>query len=200
MSQAADKQIGIAQQSTWGTAIADNAAFTKLLVEPTTFELDVKKRDNPSSVGTRNKTYGQVVHDTKGAMLMISLSGFARRNDLVQLLYGKIQGVTEGAASPYSKTYVFGDTQPDFASDAGHFLTVIERDPTSSRSLKGADMIVQQLTLTLNAGERLQYSAELVGRGVPDHDSNPSGTWTLVDGNFWHFEDLVRATADWGSG
>lgn len=200
MSQAKDKRYGIAKQTTWGTAVNDTAAFVELEVDHFRINRGINEREDAGAHGTRNELYANYIHDTKGSKPSFTIAGPVRRSDLPLFTYGKVQQVTESATAPYKKTFTFRTTQPNFASSQGAFFTVIERDPTASRSVKAVDCIIEKLTLTCEAGDRLRYSADFVGRGAATVTANPSGTWTLGANNFFYFEDLARATVNWGAG
>lgn len=195
-----DTRIGIAQQSTFGTAIADASAFNELYVEATEMKQDIKVREIPGNHASRQILTGDQSHDTKGAMPMISLAGEVSRNDFDLLLYAAMQSVTEGGSTPFAKTFVLGSTQPDFGANAGFFATLIDRFPDASRSHKMVDAIVKSLGLSLEAGDRLKFSADMVGRGAISATSNPSGTWTAQTYAPYHFEDIGAHTVDFGSG
>ena len=198
---AAEKQYGIAQETTFGTAVIDAGAFSQLLCEHTEVNRDIKVDDNPSAYGSRSRRESSVIVHYKRAMPTFTLTGFANKATLAHFLYGSIQAVTEGAAAIYPKTFVFGATQPDFIGSAGWFGTFVEWDPVAASSTKVVDFIVKTLTLSIKPGERLKYTAECVGRGLASVAADPSGTWTLEDedDSFW-FEDIDRATIDFSGG
>lgn len=182
-------------QSTWGTAGGDSDAVTEIECEPFEINRDIKEIIQPGSHGSRNLTDSDVITHTKGVMPTFTVTGTANHNSFDQILAATFQNVTEGAATPYSKSYTFSSTQPNFAANAGYFYTWIERDPTASKSCKVADCIVKSLTMTLEAGEPLKYTAEWVGRGLASITSNPSGTWTRDTAtDLWHFHDFDTIT------
>jgi hypothetical protein len=175
------KLYGIAQQAAWGTAIADNVAFTQLDVEHTEVKKDPKVEENPQSTGARvMRDASRIVH-TNELMPTISLSGLVFPSNIDLFLAAIFQNVSEGATTPFAKTFTFPDTIPAFAADAGYFFTIIEQDPAASKSTKLVDAICSKLSLTGEAGGFLKYSAEFVGRGLPSDVANPSGTWTRGD-------------------
>lgn len=196
---AKNKRYGIAQQSVWGTRIADNAAVVELDCEHTMVEAAYNVRENPGAHGTRSKRTGDVITDTKGVMPTFKLSGVVKKDELPHFLYGCIQQVSEGATTPYAKTFNFLTSQPAFTSDAGYFFTFFERDPDASQTVVVTDCIVKTLKLSCEASGRLMYEAECVGRLAIVYNSDPSGTWTRQDtdiADYFFFEHIDTATAD----
>jgi len=200
-----DKRYGIAEQTTWGTAIADGGAFQEIDCEPTEIKADVKYRETPGVHATRNMTYGDIGADEKGALPKLSLTGEAKYDELDYFLHAFFQNVSEGVSTPFSKTFTLPSTQPDLTAiaaiaTAGQLLTFIERFPAASTSKMIKDVISNSLTLNIVPGERLKFTSELVGRGLTTFNSNPSGTWTRAAAQYWHWEDLDRFTINWGGG
>jgi len=195
------KQYAIAEQTTWGTAVLDNAAMEQLHCEHFEIDRDIKTFEVPQALGTRNARDSSIITHTNGAMPKATITAVATHDLIDYFLYGMIQNVTEGETTPFSKTFTFSSTQPDFDSSAGEFFTIVERDPASSKSTKMVDAIVQSLTLSLAEGEPLKMAAECVGRGLASVTADPSGTWTVYPvTDAWWFNALDRATIDFGSG
>lgn len=197
----AEKRYGIAKEATFGTAIADDGAFVQLQCEHAEVDRNIKTTEVAAAHGSRIKRDSNLIVHYKRAMPTITLTGFANHSSIDHFLYGTMQAVTEGESTPYSKTFVFSTTQPDFLSNAGWFGTIIERDPAASKSTKLVDAICKELTLSIKPGEPLRYSAVMLGRGLASVTSNPSGTWTEEDeADIWWFEDIDRVTMDLGGG
>ena len=200
-----DKRYGLAEQTAWGTAIADAGAFQEMDCEATEIKAEVKYRETPGSHATRNMTYGDISADQRGALPKLSVTGEAKQKELDYFLHAFFQNMVEGALTPFSKTFTLPVTQPDFTAiaslaAAGQILTLIERFPAASTSKKITDVISNSITLSCAPGERLKFTSELVGRGLTSFVSNPSGTWTRAAAEYWHWEDLDRFTINWGSG
>lgn len=195
-----DLRLGIAEQSTFGTGVADSGAFTELSFEQSPMEPVANVREIPGGHATRQKTYADQHNDTKGVMPEFSMKGPANRATLAGLIYAFKQSVTEGASSPYSKVLVFPTTQPDFSASAGKMHTIIQRHQDASYSHKMIDCIAKKLTFSLKRNELLQVGVDWVSRGALSAVSNPSGTWTLPAFNPYAFEDLARTTVNFGSG
>ena len=202
-----DFVLGIAQQTTWGTIIADAGAFNQLKVDkPMVLEADVKDRGDLSSRGVRWQDVLDMAKDEVGSNPKLKLPDhIVRKKQAAVLIYSMMQAVSEAATTPYAKTFTFHDTQPDFTANAGCFLTACLKAPVASKSLKLRDLIAQSLTLKCSPGGLLTMSAELVGRGAMVRDGNPSGTWTVQDAastaamNFYPFEKMDRYSFDFGS-
>ena len=195
-----DLRIGIAEQSTWGTAVADSGAFTELQVEPSIIEQKVNVREIPGSHATREDIYANLFTDTKGAMPEFGFKGPVSKLSLAQILYGLFQQVTEGASSPFSKSFTVPTTQADNSASAGKLHTVILRHQDASLSHKVSDAIVKKLVLSIKKGEHLQMAVDMVARGAVSKVSNPSGTWTIPTFTPYAFEDLARTSLNFGAG
>lgn len=200
---AMNKRYGVAKQSAWGTAIADNAAVIELDCEHTIVEAAYNVRENPGAHGTRSRRTGDVVTDTKGVMPTFKIAGVVKKDEFPNFLYACIQQVSEAATTPYAKTFTFLTSQPAFLSDAGYFFTFFERDPEAAQTVKVTDCIVKTLKLSCESGGRLMYEAECVGRAAIAYASDPSGTWTrqptdITD--YFFFEHIDTVTADFGAG
>lgn len=194
-----DVVIGLAEAATWGTAVLDSAAFAQIKCENPIIVPDVKLHDEPASRGVRYIDVADLVRNEKGSMPKLSISNaHARTNDLALIFYLFFQNVTEGASTPFSKTFTFHSTQPDFTANAGCFASAIVKMPGSSLCLKMNDVICEHLNIKCDPGGRLMYTADLVGRGAVTLNSNPSGTWTIADDEFYYFEDMAAFSHNFG--
>jgi hypothetical protein len=199
-----DTDIILAQQSVWGTAIADNAAGVLLDVESAVFDPDFNdRRPNRSNSGSRVLQDVNIQVDSKGSTPKATLKGDAKLADIAHFIHAVMQNVVETATpSPYSKVFTFPATQPDFTAiaslaSAGWIATLIEKHPAASTSSKIVDAICTDLTLTCapDAGNgRLQFAAAMMGRGTMSMVANPSGTYTRVAQTFFNFHDLLAVT------
>ncbi len=201
-----DKSFGFAQQAAWATIVADGGAFDEVNVTPFTIDEDIKYRKVEGSHASRDLTYDDVTADTKGSMPFFTVEGECVQNEIDHFLYAHLQLVAEDAiASIFGKTFTYHATQPDLSvltaiTQAGYIATWCERNPAASTSVKIGKAVSKAITLTLSPGERLKYSQDWVGLGAAVQNSNPSGTWTRQPREFYHFEDVARATIDFGGG
>ena len=199
-------RYGIFEQATWGTGAVDGSAIDELVVEHAQIDDDLQVRESISQTGVRFKLNDNVKVDVAGAMPKVSGLTFPEANaDTMDLLcYAWFQKVTEGAASPYGKTFVLpvsGTTQqPDFSASAGFFCSFVKRMPTASQSLSVDDCVAEALTIKAEPSGMVNATVDLVGRGSVNKTLNPSGTWTLNTANGWHYTDILTHTIDFGSG
>ena len=193
-----DKRYGHAEQSVFGTEVADGAAFNELDTDHFNIDKDVQTIETDDAHATRNPTYDDQTNNVNGSAPSFTVSGDAKRLELADWLYAHFQKVVEGATTPYDKTFTFPTTpaQPDFTVDAGYFATFIERFPTASYSWKVIDAISQELTLSGNPGEYVKFAQAWMARGAGSETANPSGTWTINPKDRWHWADIARVTID----
>lgn len=197
-----DCQIGIAEQTVWGTAAADAAAVIQLDCEPINIPQSVNLRQNNGATGARWRITTDFSADQYGAMPEFSIKGEAKRDEIDFFLAGYFQKVVEGATTPFAKTFTFDTSapQPDFPlASAGYTMTFFFRDPVAADSWKVKDVVVKSLKLSYRPGERVGYEATLVGRGAPA-TSTPSGTWTRSANEFYFWNTIARKTVNFGAG
>jgi hypothetical protein len=196
-----EKQYGLLEQATWGTAIAESSSVLKIDTAGFTIDPDVKIRESNQSHGTRRPYVGELIAHTNRSAPLIGVPSIEAKQGLLDyFLYLLFQSVTEGAVTPYSKTFSILDVQPDFSVSAGMFATLWERFADANTSRKVKDVIGKSITLSCAPGEPLMVSVELVGRGAVTETENPSATWTRPTDNFWYWEQIDRATLNWGAG
>ena len=196
-----EKRYGFAPQVTFGTAIADTAAFTEIDCEPTQVDRDVKELEVAGAHGSRKQNLNDMIVHNRNAMPKVTLDLFAKKEEHAEFFYATMQSVVEGATTPFSKTFTLLDTQPDFQANAGHFLTFIERDPAASKSTRMVDMIFGANTISLGGDEPLRFSLEGIGKALPIITSNPTGTWTRNNPtNLFYRSDIDICTIDFGGG
>lgn len=194
-----DFALGIKQQATFGTEIADSIAFETLLMENAKIEPDIKFRPYAGSRMARFVDVSDLYADQKGAKPKLSLSLLmARKANLPLLLYMFFQKVTEADGTPFGKTFIPHATQPDFSANAGCFSSIIVKGPIASKSRKINDCICTKLVLKCDPGGVLSLTADILGRGAVTLTANPSGTWTYGANSFYAFEDMARATLNFG--
>lgn len=197
-----DCRIGMAVQSTWGTAVADNAAVIQLDVpEPIDFEIPMNMKSNPGATGARWRIASDYSFDQHGVASRFTIQCEAKQDELDIFLYAFTQKVVEGASTPSSKVFTFDTSapQPDFSADAGFKLTFFFRDAVDADSLKIKDVICERLKLTAMPGQRTKMEAKMIGRGIPVA-STPSGTWTRSANLFYNWDLFARKTINFGAG
>jgi hypothetical protein len=196
-----EKRYGFAEQSAWGTGVSQSGNYDELDCEHAEIRPDVKTIEQTVAHGTRTKRDGDIIYHKKRAMPTITLAMLAKQDELQHFLYAAMQSVSEGASTPYAKTFTLPTTQPNFASSAGYFNTIVERDPSSGAVSKGMiDCVSRNLTITLNDGEALKVSQEWIGRGYPAQTQQLTGTWTRNSADYWWANDIARFTVNFGGG
>ncbi len=188
VSTTREKKLCLAEQSTFGTAIADSAPMILFGGEPASIDRDVKVRNVPISAGSRNPSKDEIITHQSMAAPKVSLSGPAKHKELDLFIYALVQNVSEAATTPFAKTFTFGDTQPDFTVNAGFFMTVGEYSPANnSAGTKINDCIASRLKVSCEPGELVMFECDLVGRGTPASSFNPTGTLTQTASTFWEW-------------
>lgn len=170
-------RIGISEQTTFGTRIVDAGTFVELFADTMQIDRDVRNHKTGGTTGSKNMTYIDNILTVEGSMPKFPLVGPFSLYYSDFLLFSFFQKVTEGVATPYTKTFVPYSVHPDFPSDEGKFLTVIKRYPTASESRAMTDCICVGLKLSAERDGMLMHELQMVGRGAAELDSNPSGTW-----------------------
>lgn len=188
-----EQQVLLEAQTAWGTAITDANMLTLQDCEHTEIVRNTASIDLPRNTGTRNPDWdGKYLHEY-GVMPTINLKTAARQLNLDKFLYLQMQSVTEGAATPYSKAFVYGDADPDFTADAGYFASVGVYNPASTGgSAKIYDAVGQSLKLTISPGGILMVDSALVAPHAASSSFNPTGTLVHVTDEFWHWHNIAR--------
>ncbi len=197
-----EKRYGFAPQVSFGIGIAAGAAFTEMDNEPTTIDRDVKELEIAGAHGSRKQNVNDFVIHNRNAMPKMPIEMFAKLTEFPDFLYATSHSVVEDASpAVFGKTFTFLDSQPDFQADAGHFLTLVERDPAVSKSTQMIDAIVNTHTITLSGDEPLKLSMDMIGKALPDIAFNPTGTWTRTAPTDLFFRsDIDICTIDFGAG
>ena len=185
-----DLRYGFAQGSTFGTAIADSAAFNQLSCDNFTINPDVKVRTPARASGQRYPDITDVSADTKDSIVNASITGEVLKTEIAHLIYSVVQNVTESATTPYQKDFSLPTSSnvTDFGSDEGYFMTFIKRNQEASTSEKVASMVGNSLAFNFADGY-LTYNWGLSGFTLT-RTSNPSGTWTKASQSKFHIEDI----------
>jgi len=195
-----DEKWAFAEQTTWGTAVADNAAKVGILTEGFGINSEINFRNPPRARAQRYSHTNDVVADVKGVVFSTDgAQGPGVKDYIDYLLYGVMQSVTESSGTPYEKTFIFPQTQPDFSANGGEFFTLWGQQQVASTSQKLNDAIISELTLSFapDTNEGILWAAPtFIGRTHSD-TSNPSGTVTYPDfaaADQFFFYDLITAT------
>jgi len=184
-------------QTYFGTSPALDAAGT--IKGTTAIDIDPKPNVREAGIvtGQRWKIAADVRTDFTESMPTISESGTAFKANLAEYFYSVFQQVTEAAGTPYKKTFTFHDTQPDFASDAGHYETLIIDNPEASTDQLYRDCILSELTLSVEPGGELMFDANYVSRDASgSYASSYTGTVTRTATSPFTFSNIVRRTVN----
>jgi len=195
-----DEQWCFAEQTTWGTAVADSAAGLGILTEGFGVNSEINFRNPPRARAQRYNTLADMQADQKGVVYQTEgMNTPATLTQLDVLLYGLMQSVTESSGTPFEKTLIFPQTQPDFSNNAGEFFTMWNAQQVASTDAKLHDAIISELTLTCapdaNEGE-LWVAPVFMGLNHSDV-ANYSGTITypsLAAANQYYFYDVITVT------
>jgi hypothetical protein len=130
-----------------------------------------------------------------GGLRVIPFSDLmVRKEDLGSLLYAVCQTASEGAVSPYTKTFTITDTttQPDFASDAGFFCMLAIDDALANTDRIFRSCILRSLTLTadLTGDGRLMASGEWISGFDTKTAGAISGTWNYNTASYFQFNSM----------
>lgn len=185
----------IAEQATFGTAIADDAAASWHLIQCKGGGIspDVQIIDAEADRGYRYKDVDDYYHTELGGMHKITIPDMVvRKNDMARFSQLFFHNCTEGASTPFSKVFTIPTAYPDFSADEGLFVSVIQKMPVASKSLKVNDAICQHLHLSTAPGKPLTLSADLVARGLVTKTANPSATVLEAAQSLFHWTPMHR--------
>ena len=169
--------FGVAEETTFLTALADSVDFTEIATEAAPVDPDAKREEVPGAHQTKQPTLQDILNHTKGSMPTVTIKGPASIYEMDNYLYMFTQKVIDVVASPMTKTFTPHATQPDFSVSAGMFMTAIKRFPVASTSVKLTSCVVNSIKLSIERDGFLQNEASLISPVAPDFTSNPSGTW-----------------------
>ena len=68
-------KIGIAEEATFGTAIADSGSFTEIKTEPVEIDMDVRMHDIPGAAGSKTPLQDSKYSTTTGSMPKFTTNG-----------------------------------------------------------------------------------------------------------------------------
>jgi len=191
-----ESKWGISQSSDFSAAADGTANFEQFEGPiPTGIDYGVTRVIDPKANGSRVRQDAERFYTDSGGLRVIPFSDMVvRGRDLGSLLYAVTQNVSEGAGSPFTKTFTINasTTQPDFASDAGYFAQVIINDPIASYHRLWKSCILRTLTLTSDfAGDgRVMASGEWISGFPTTHTANLSGTITYNTQTYYQGNEL----------
>ena len=200
-------KIGIAEESAFGTAIADSGSFTEIKTEPVEIDMDVRMHDIPGAAGTKTPLQDSKYSTTTGSMPKFTTNGPYSTYESDLFLYAACQKVTE-AVDPYTKTFTPFTALPDFSADAGFFATWLKQYPTASTSWKVKSCIADRIRFSAARDELLQVETSWISPFAPTYTNNPNSTATWERGllapagatafstqfGMLHFNDISAAT------
>ena len=196
-----DEQYALLDQGTWGTSPATNAAGQGLHIGAWDLKPTINFRERDVAKAQRYDKAEDMIADEKGVVHSPALPAIPFLKDQGdKFLYSVMQAVTEGTATPFAKTFAFGQTQPDFSASGGYFLGVVNKMPVASTSALLYDAIMSEITLSCAPGANdsmLTVEGNLFAR-VQSETFNYSGTITypdvVVGTDFFYFHDIVTKT------
>ena len=202
--QKREQRFGFSAQPTFGTAIADDAAFIEFAPnEPFNIDRGLTVHEVGAAYGTKYPTTAETVHTATGNMPTFTVSKpFSLYSD-DHMCYSLFHKVVEGGTTPYGKTFTWFTTHPDFSANEGHFLTFVKRLPVASTSHKADSCICKRLKFSDERNGMLTLESEWVGGPSPVVNANPSGTWTMADPEgsegYLYFNDITSVTMDFNT-
>lgn len=188
-----EKYLAFADETTYGTAIADTVAFTKfdLLNQAPSFQ---PGKSNDSRMRARGRTTKDVEDynaTSNGVLQAIQTGDFIAPADvLAKMIYATLQSVSEAASTPFNKTFtVNGQADPDFSSNAGYFYSMLGAHAIGSDSYKLTSCVNNTLTINFSSAENgrvIANASALSGKGY-SLTANPTGNnefSAVVEPNF----------------
>lgn len=183
---ATDSYIMFAEESTFGTAIADNQNFHILQLVGNDVPAFIPNQYFDDTIKNRGKNIIASVDFYKSENGMFHSYSFpefyANSQVLKHFLYGACQNVSEGSIAPYIATYTLdGTIKPDFSNNEGYFFTLLIKEPFASFSKKLTSCVFDELVIKIspdNGGRMILSGTIITGKGYTG-TSNPSGTNTL---------------------
>jgi len=195
--------LWIAEQATFGTAIADDAADSWHEIQSVGGKIapDVNIIDVKGDRGYRYPDVEDFHHTEDGAMPAAIISDIPiRKTDLARFWMLFFHNCTEGEEAPFSKTFTIPTTYPDFSANGGLFCSVIHKMPVAASSWKINDCICQHLNLKNSPKSVVTGSVDLVGRGATSTTADPDATQLLAPATFFTWERMARFTYAVGGG
>ena len=200
-------RLGIAEEATFGTAIAQDAAFIEW-IEWDSVSVDYGlTQEVPLRHRTRRLVDSADTYVSQsGGTRTITVSGLVvRRKDLQYLLYGVCQEVqSESATTPYQKVYGIDWTaQPDFSASAGLFFTLALRSQVDAYHETFTSCVIKSVKLSydgVGGDGRIKADIEFISGFTAVTTHTYSGTWTIptqvyVDGHNFATKSINSADA-----
>lgn len=185
-----EQNIGILEQSAWGTPQAVSASYRKMLYEPGSVNEDLNlgiNTINTTSSKLLFATNNRVTVDNKPSYKRLSFSGFATVKNISDHVQGFFHRVTEDAATPFLKQWL-EPTSIDFKGGDGTVFSVVAgtRNPSVvSDGVQLQNAIVENLELSIDLlaqspEKYLKMQGNWVGTKMLT-GQNLSGTWKNED-------------------
>lgn len=205
-----ETKVGIAEELTFGTAIADAGTFFPFEIPPG----DVPEPDyglmidhEPRSTKSRVLEEGMGYTTEYGGVRVIPVSNhIVRAGDLADIIYGSGWDLdSEAVGTPFEKIFSLSGsagtatTPPDFTSNAGYFATIGIYDPIASNHRKFRSCVCRmwELSFDLTGGDgRLRANHEWISGFATADTANFSGTWDYRTQLYYNFHDLTLKSVD----
>ena len=177
-------QVGFSDETTFGTAVVDAGAFN-VIPDFGSISIDygIFQDTSARNRGKRIAYDADIYTSQTGGIRVITMNDIViHHGTLSRLLYGVFQNVTEGAETPFEKTFSIADTQPDFSSNEGYFFTLGIKNPIAAYDEKFTSCIVQSLSLhadLIGGDGRLRANATIISGFANDLAATFSGTWSV---------------------
>ena len=183
-------KLGLAEESTFGTAIADNAAFIQYAeFDSVSVDYGLTQEVPIRNRGIRMPYEDDLYTSQTGKERTITISGLVLRlKDAAELLYAVTQSVTESATTPYQKAYnVDWTAQPDFSANAGFFCTIALWKQINGYHEKFTSCVAKSLSMKydgVGGDGRVVCDIEFITGFPVAETSTFSGTWTVNSQNY----------------
>lgn len=170
-------QVQIAQEATFGTAVT-NAGFILSEFGSVSYDPGLTRSVEAKQRASRVAYEGDAYVSQTGGTRTITISDIIfRKENIAEFLYAVLQNVTEGASTPYQKTFNHFATAPEFGGNAGYFCTIGILRPGTNTDIKFTSCICKSLTLKydgVGGDGRLTGDAEFISGFALD----PSAAFT----------------------
>ncbi len=190
-------RYGIAGETTFGTSIGLDQAFTELIIDHIDWDEAHTSFDMPRTHGSRQTIASDRLVMTSGSAPTGSVSGPYNTTSHPNLDYMFFQAVSTAGTK---HTFTFADNMPDFTANAGQFMTFVEWMPTTATSRTFTSVVSNTWKLSATAEGLLQAEYGVVGKGIPSRTGSPSGLWSrapVLDSISWY--DIVMTLDVTGS-
>ena len=195
-----ENKVGISQESTFGTVIADNGTFVQVDCDMPVPDFGLFQDSRLTNRGSRVRETDDDHETQSGGQRIITLNNWVvRRLDLAEIMYAVMQNVSESASTPFTKTFTWqgsggtSTTQPDFSSNAGYFVTIgLDESYSGTYDNKFTSCIARKVTLqwSIATGEdgRLRANVEYISGFTASVAATFSGTWAHNTKNFYQMD------------